>query len=70
MRYKKGSVVWMEVTQDEYRLPVVIADTSRELAKICGDTNENVRTTAYKTNKGLYKNSKSRYIVVVLNEED
>lgn len=70
MKYKKGSVVWMKVTQDEYRLPVAIADTSRELAKICGDTNENVRTTAYKANKGLYKNAKSKYIIVVLNEED
>ena len=29
-------VVYMKVTRDEYELPVAVADTVVELAKICG----------------------------------
>lgn len=30
------NVVWMKVTHDKYELPVAVADSSRELAQICG----------------------------------
>lgn len=31
-------IVWMKVTHDKYELPVAVADTAEELAKICGTT--------------------------------
>ena len=35
-------IVWMLVTKDKYQLPIAIADTSTELAKICGVNNRTV----------------------------
>ena len=34
--------VWMKVTSDKYELPVCIADTVEELAKICGTTKNSI----------------------------
>ena len=28
--------IWMKVSADEYEFPLQIADTQRELAKLCG----------------------------------
>lgn len=33
---QRQRVVYMKVTRDEYELPVAVADTVVELAKICG----------------------------------
>lgn len=35
--------IYMEVTQDEYELPVAIASTSTELAKLCKTTPNAIR---------------------------
>ena len=37
-------VVYMEVTKDEYELPVAIADSPEQLAKICGTTSGTMRS--------------------------
>ncbi len=34
--------VWLKVTLDEYEYPLVIADSSAELAKLCGTTVGNI----------------------------
>lgn len=40
MRY-----LWIKVTHDEYELPVAVADTARELARMCGVTVSTIWTT-------------------------
>lgn len=46
----------MKITKDKYELPIAIADTPTELAKIVGTTAKNVYSGAWKRKKGL-KNS-------------
>ena len=38
-------LVWMKVTHDEYELPVAIADSCKELAKIVGKTSNTVSSS-------------------------
>lgn len=42
------SIVWMAVSQDEFRLPIAIADTAKELAYLLGTTESNIRSSASK----------------------
>lgn len=39
--------IFMEVTMDEYQLPVAVADSPTELGELVGNTSENIRTSAY-----------------------
>ena len=59
--------IYMEVTQDEYELPVAIASTSTELAKLCQTTTNAIR-------QGLHrrKNPKrwSRFVRVDVEENE
>lgn len=57
--------VWMEITEDVYELPVAIADSSTELAKIVGKTKDNIESQFYKFLAG--KQKRTRYIKVYLN---
>lgn len=50
-----GRYIWMAITKDELELPVAIADTARELAEICGTSEENVRCIASRGERGIYK---------------
>lgn len=59
-------IVWMLVTKDKYQLPIAIADTSKELAKICGVSNRTVISGALRDKSGAVK--KSRYIKVVVDD--
>lgn len=59
--------VWMVVTRDIYELPVAIADTSKELAKICGVSDLTIQTGAYRYKAGKVK--KSRYRKVVIDDD-
>lgn len=66
------NVVWMKVTHDEYELPVAVADSSRELAQICGVKLSSIYSIMSHA-KNSYRNySWSPYIKVRLedNEED
>lgn len=36
-------VIWMAVTADEYELPLAIGDTRRELASLCGISENTLR---------------------------
>ena len=58
--------VWMKVTQDEYELPLAIADTSVELAQICGTTANSIRSTVAKARKGIIRNPS--YVLVMVEE--
>jgi len=60
--------VWMKVTCDEYALPMAIADTSVELAKMCGTTPNTVVSTWSHYQKGRIKYPS--YICVILEGEE
>ena len=46
------------VEADEYELPLVVADTARELAEKCGTTKHNVETFVSKKSNGRIKGTK------------
>lgn len=52
--------LWMEVTNDEYELPIAIADTAKELAEMRGVD----RTTIAKSIKRKEENSRFKRIIV------
>lgn len=54
--------LWMEVTNDEYELPIAIADTAKELAEMRGVD----RTTIAKSIKR--KEEKSRFKRIIVEE--
>lgn len=37
--------VWLKVTIDKYELPVAVADSSAELARICGTTAQSIQSS-------------------------
>lgn len=59
--------VWILVTKDEFELPVAIADTAKELARICGVSNRTVISGALRSKSGKVK--KSRYIKVEIDDD-
>lgn len=58
--------IWMKVTCDEYALPLAIADTASELAKICGTTPNSVVSTVSHYKQGRIKYPS--YICVTIDE--
>ena len=58
--------IWMKVTQDEFELPLAIADSSTELARICGTSANSIKSTVAKARKGIIKNPS--YVVVKVEE--
>ena len=62
----KRTTVWMEVTMDEYELPIRIADTARELAKMCGVRSDYIQFVAMSKDK----NKKRRFHAVILDDID
>ena len=58
--------VWIKVSADKYELPVAIADTPSELARLCGTTANTISSTWSHYKKGNIK--KSSYVKVRLEE--
>ena len=59
--------VWMKITKDDLELPVIVADTAAELARICGTTRNAVMSSAsHAKNNGI----KSSYISVEVDTDD
>lgn len=44
--------IWMKVSNDEYELPIMIADSARELAEKCGTTENSVKSSASHAKRG------------------
>ena len=44
--------VWLAITADKYELPVYVADTAAELAKIVGISYAAIRSYVYRQQKG------------------
>lgn len=47
-------MVWMEIDLKNKELPLKVADSSEELAAMCGTTDGNVRSAASKRKRGDY----------------
>lgn len=57
-------MLWMKVTNDEYQLPIAVAGTAAELAKILGIDVDKIHQQRY-----TYKRGKSKRLVYVTVEE-
>lgn len=58
--------IFMEVTTDEYQLPVAFAESATSLAEIVGDSPTNISSSAYRSRKG----EKRKYISVDVEVEE
>lgn len=58
--------VWLKVTMDEFELPLAVADSSAELAKICGVTAESIQSSMSRAKR---KGQKSPYRKVRVERE-
>lgn len=50
--------LWMEVTQDEFELPVCVADSIQELAEAAGTTKRNIQYALSKRKRGITKHGR------------
>lgn len=53
-----GDKVFMKVTTDELSLPIAVANSTRELAEICGVTQANVQ-------RGIWSSGKVKYPIYI-----
>ena len=56
----------MEITQDEYQLPLKVAESTKELAQMCGMKRKQLQNYLCNVNQGRIKNPK--FIKVVLDD--
>lgn len=62
-----GDVIYMEVTKDKYELPVAVADSVSELARVVGISTSGVsKGLSYAEKYG----SRCKYIKVVLEDDE
>ena len=67
MEIKRGTVLYMKVTRDKYELPLAIADSPSELARILGLRNANKISSAI--SHAIREGRKTIYVKVVIDEE-
>ena len=66
--------LWMEITNDEYELPVAVADTATELAKLRGVSRSGIHSAMLKY-KSRQENNKNKvpfckYKKIEIEEDD
>lgn len=63
----RSQAVYMEITKDEYELPIVVADSAEELARKVGRTRDAIYSSiAHSRQLGYF----SRYIRVELSDDE
>lgn len=62
----KEQYVWMKVTNDKYELPVLVADSAPELAKMLGCSPNNIYSSL---SHAKHRRQNTTYRKVVINEE-
>lgn len=60
--------LWMKVTNDKYQLPLVVADTSSQLAELCGVNKEVIFRQINRQKKN--PKVKPRYVRVDYTDEE
>ncbi len=69
-RYKRtGFNVWMKVTQDEYELPIIVADSALALAQKCGTSVNNIHSSWSKYHTGRHSSSPYRKVRIDADDE-
>ena len=61
-------ILYIAVARDKYQLPMAVAETIEELARMIGASNSTIRSHLYKVKSGIVK--KPRYEKVVIEEDD
>lgn len=56
--------VWMKVSNDEYELPIAVAETAAELAKLCGVTVNSIYSQISRVKSGVC--ASSSYVCVTV----
>ena len=51
----RSRFVWMKVSDDEYELPVAVADSLAALARLCGVTEASICSSMSKARHGIRK---------------
>ena len=51
----RSRFVWMKVSDDEYELPVAVADSLSALARLCGVTEASIYSSMSKARHGIRK---------------
>jgi hypothetical protein len=62
----KKVIVWMKVTNDKYELPVLVADSAPELAKMLGCSPNNIYSSL---SHAKHRRQNTTYRKVLINEE-
>jgi hypothetical protein len=62
----KEQYVWMKVTNDKYELPVLVADSAPELAKMLGCSPNNIYSSL---SHAKHRRQNTTYRKVLINEE-
>lgn len=62
--------IWMETTLDKYELPVAVADTAAELAKLRGVSVDTIRAKVSKAKNGTGTIKRSRFVKVEFDDTD
>lgn len=60
--------IYMEVTQDEYELPIRIADSPRQLSRMCGVSVDVIYQAVSHWKKG--DTARLRFVMVEVDEEE
>ena len=60
----KGNVVYLKVSHDKYELPLVVADSVREMAEICGVPENNISSLISKYEHGILKCTSFMKVVI------
>ena len=60
--------LWIKYDDSPARLPICVADSAAELARMCGDESVTIRTTAYRVGTGEIVNGKFASVEVDFNE--
>lgn len=60
-------IIWMEVTRDRYELPVAVADSATELAKMAGVKPQSIMEHTCKAARGKIK--RQRFVKVEVEDD-
>ena len=67
MKQEAEMTLYMKITRDEYELPLAVAETKAELARMLGIERGKVRSAFAKVKKYGYKHS--TYVVVEVDDD-
>jgi DNA-binding CsgD family transcriptional regulator len=60
-------IIWMKVTNDEYELPIAIADSRSKLARKLGIKPNTIATAIHRAKKD---GSRQQFVEVVIDDDD